>query len=99
MSITAEYYTPQASGRKVVAVTNTAVAITTTEACNVLIIQALPANSANICFGMADALTTAGSERGIALEPGQTAEIKTRAANLWYINGAAGDGVTFLIFG
>ena len=97
---------PIATGRTVIAVTGTAVIIGTTEG-NLMVIHALPTNAGTIYIGgpaSTDAVTTAGSERGMPLTPGQAVTLPVRTLGVgttrgWFVNGTAPDGVVYQVFG
>lgn len=100
------FLVPIATGRTVVAVTGTAVQIGTTEG-NLFVVQALPSNGAAIAIGgpaSTDAVTTAGSERGMILNAGQSVTLPVRTLGTgttrgWFVNGTATDGVVYQVFG
>lgn len=83
--------TPQ-NGQKLVAVTNTAVALAATTAVAGVIISALAANSGNVYVG-SSAVTTAN---GFELQPGQATSIAIDDVAKMYVNGTAGDGVCWM---
>ena len=87
------------SGRKVVAVTNTAVRlVAATTTCTRVVIQALRNNTGDIVIGDASAVLTVGSESGIVLPVYNSISIDIDDVYKLYINGAANDGVSFLYF-
>lgn len=90
---------PVEEGRKVVAVSNTAVQITSTAGCNIMMVQALLTNAGVVAVGSSSASIVAGSEVGNQMQPGQTWFIETREPNWVYVNGAAADGVVYALLG
>jgi len=98
---------PLGTGRAVIATPNTAVLIGTSAA-NVVIIQALKANTGNIMVGgplSTDSDITDGSENGVELEPGQTITLPIRelgvgtTRGVWIDGETAGDGISYLLLG
>ena len=86
-------------GRKVVAITDTAVKlVATATTCVKVVIQALRGNTGDIVVGGADAVLTAGSEVGIVLPVYNSISIDIDDVSKIYINGAANDGVSFIYF-
>lgn len=82
------------SSRKVVSVTNTAVALGT-DNCETVFITALTTNSDAIVFGDSSVVYTEGSRTGKLMNNGDSITISARSLAMLYINGAAGDGVSF----
>jgi len=80
------------AGQKVVAVTNTAIAISTSQAVSGVIIQALAANTNNIYVGPSTVTTANGFE----LQPGQATSVAIDNLSKIYINGTATDGICFI---
>ncbi len=86
-------------GRKVVAVTGTAIKlIATATTCVKVVVQALRGNSDDIVVGGADAVLTAGSEVGIVLPQFNSISIDIDDVSKIFINGAAANGVSFIYF-
>lgn len=99
-SSTTEWLMPIAKGRKNVAVSGTAVQISTVTGSGIFLIQARQANVGNVMVGDSGVLIAGGSENGIELEPGQTLTLPTRDPSVWYLDADnANDGVSFLILG
>ena len=102
---TTEYLSLIGSGRRVVAVANTAIALTSSEtATGIVEVQALYTNASyattSIMVGDSIADVTAGSENGIELQPGEPHDFPIRNAAFVYIDGAtAGLGVSYLLYG
>ena len=85
------------SGRKTVAVANTAVRLlAATTTCRRVIIQALRNNVGDIVVGDSAAVLTAGSESGIVLPQFNSISFDIDDVYKVYINGAAADGVSFI---
>ena len=82
------------AGQKTVAVTNTAVAVVTSETLvkNGVIVQALAGNSTTVVVG-GSSVTTAN---GYQLQAGQATSIAIDDLHKLYVNGTAGDGVCFI---
>ena len=80
------------AGQKTVSVTNTAVAIATSQAVSGVIVQALAANTDNIFVGPSTVTTANGFE----LQPGQATSVAIDNLSKVYINGTAADGVCFI---
>lgn len=86
-------------GRKVVAVTGTAIKlVANSTTCVKVVVQALSTNSGDIAVGGSDVVLTAGSEAGIILPQQNSISIDIDDVSKIYINGAAGDGVSFIYF-
>jgi hypothetical protein len=78
-------------GQATVAVTNTAVALTSNVVTGV-VVQALAGNAGNVVVGDSSA-TTANAYQ---LQPGQAVGVSIDNTNRLYVNGTAGDGVCFI---
>ena len=64
--------------------------------CQVVTIQALHTNTKRISVGDSSTSCTAGSEKGILLQPGQTISVETDNSNQYYINSEVnGEGVSY----
>ena len=80
------------SGRKAVAVTGTAIALSATSiSCFTVLVSASPNNSAIIYVGDSAVDDTAGSENGTPLQPNEKVSIDIDDVSKLYINGTAGD--------
>jgi len=81
-------------GQKTIAVTNTAVALTsaTTSVKNGIIVQALSGNSTTVHVGGGGVT----SSNGFELQAGQATSIATENVSLIFVVGTAGDGVCFI---
>lgn len=92
-AITANATTPTTVryGQVTVAVTNTAVVLTT-QACAGVVVQALAANAGNVVIGDSS-VTTAN---GFQLQPGQSTGVSIDNVNKLYVNGTSGDGVCWI---
>jgi len=82
------------SGRKVVAVTNTAIAIGS-DPCKTVFITALTTNGDVVVWGDAAIVYTAGSRQGAVLYPGDKATVAVDDLGDIFINGLAASGVSF----
>lgn len=83
-------------GRKAVAVTNTALALSaTSKLCEEVFITAAIGNSNVVVVGGPSVVFTLASRTGQSLNPGQTLLVKIRDLNKLYINGTSGDAVEF----
>lgn len=82
------------SGRMVVAVTNTAIAIGTA-ACQTVFITALTTNSGIVVVGGNDVVATEATRTGKVMYPGDTITISIDNLAKIFINGTANDGVSF----
>lgn len=80
------------SGQKLVAVTNTAVALSAAAAVVGVIISGLAANAGNVYVGPSGVTTGTGFE----LQPGQATSIAIDDVAKVFVNGTAGDGVSWL---
>lgn len=81
------------TGQKTVAVTNTAIAISTAQTIkNGVIVQALAANGANVVVGGSSVTTGTGFQ----LQAGQATSLAINDLSSVYVNGTAGDGVCFI---
>ncbi len=86
-------------GRKTVVVSNTAVRlVAATTTCIKIVIQALRGNTGDIAIGDSAVVLTPGAEVGIVLPQQNSITIEIDDVYKIYINGAAGDGVSFLYF-
>lgn len=79
-------------GQKLVAVTNTAVVLSTSASVFGVIIQGLAANAGNVYVGGSGVTTANGYE----LQPGQATSIAIDDLSKMFVNGTAGDGVCFM---
>jgi len=86
--------TTVASGRKVVAITNTAIVIGSA-ACKTIFITALATNTNPIVWGDSGVVYTEAIRQGASLYPNDKVTISIDNLSKIYINGAAGDGVSF----
>lgn len=92
-----------ANGRQAISVTGTAVALPSANGVKAVIVAAIQAistlgnaaNSDTILVGVGAAPTWGASYTGIALAPGESLMITMDETNDIYINGVAGDGVTY----
>ena len=82
------------SGRKVIAVTNTAVALGTA-ACQTAFITALVGNSAPVVVGGSDVIGDEATRTGKLMYPGDSITVSIDNLSKIYINGSANDGVSF----
>lgn len=82
------------TGQKTVAVTNTALQITTTatQASNGVVVHALGGNSTTIVVGTSGVTTSTG----LVLAAGDAVTIGATDVSTIYINGTSGDGVSWL---
>ncbi len=84
------------NGQAKIAVTSTAVQLGTNTLKNGVILTAKSTNTANILVGGSGVTTTAdGTGNGYILEPGTSASWAVSNTNILYINGTAGDLVSF----
>lgn len=84
-------------GRAQIAVTGTAVQISTSSvACRSVVVTALPVNVLQMFVGDSSVNRTTGSENGLVLQPNEKVGIDVANVNELYINGQAGDVVTYL---
>ena len=81
-------------GRKVVAVTNTAIAIGSA-ACKTVFITALIGNSAEIVIGGSGVIFPEATRTGTLKYPGDGMTVSVDNLSDVYINGNAGDGISF----
>lgn len=86
--------TSMTEGRKVVAVTNTAVVLGS-GACKTIFINALTTNSNVVVVGGAGVIFTEATRTGKILYPGDGITVSINDLSKIYINGTAGDGVSF----
>lgn len=93
-TVTANPTTPTAlfTGQTLVAVTNTAVAISGSQAVSGIIVQALSGNAGNVVVGPSGITTSTGFE----LQPGQATSVAIDNLNKLFVNGTAGDGITYI---
>lgn len=91
---TKTYATPTTvfAGQKTVAVTNTAVAIASSQAVLGVIVQALSANVNSIYVGPSTVTTANGFE----LQPGQATSVAITNLSTVFINGTSGDGICYI---
>jgi len=91
--------TKLSGGRKVVTTGGTREQVTTSETLtSAVIVQALRSNSGNVMIGGDDVDVTAGSENGIELTPGQTADINIIDLSLLWIDADNnGEGINFVL--
>jgi len=82
------------SGRKVVSVTNTAVALGSAT-CKVIFITALIGNTDAVVIGGASVVHTEASRTGKLLYPGDSMTISIDNLGDVFVNGVANDGVSF----
>jgi len=85
------------TGHKDVAVTGTAVALRSSTACTSVTVKADTANAATIYVGISTVTNdeTAGTG-GLQLEPGESIAIDVANLATVFINGTAGDGVSYM---
>ena len=81
------------AGRKVVAVTNTAIVLGSA-ACKTVWINAIVGNGDVVVIGGASVVFTAASRTGKILYPGDGMTISIDNLDALYVNGTAGDGIT-----
>jgi hypothetical protein len=86
--------TAMTSGRKVVAVTNTALALGSA-ACKTVFITALVTNSDVIVVGGSSVVFTEASRTGKVMYPGDYLTTSIDNIDSIFINGTAGDGCSF----
>ena len=86
--------TVSASSRKVVAVTNTAIVIGS-GACKAIFLTALSTNQNPIVWGDSGIVYTEATRQGAVLYPGDHATVSIDNLSKIYINGVAGEGVSF----
>lgn len=93
------YIAGLSGGRKVVATGGTREQLVSAETnCVGVVVQALPTNSGNVMVGGADVDVTAGSEKGIQLQPGQTVTIAVKDASIIWIDcDLTAEGVSYLL--
>jgi hypothetical protein len=86
--------TATTNGQKLVAVTNTAIKLTAnpTQASNGVVIHALAGNSTTIVVGNSGVTTS----NGLVLAAGDAVTVGAGDVSSIYINGTAGDGVSWL---
>lgn len=95
-------FTPQAapttlgSGRKVVAVTGTAVVLGASTTTRRVIISALTTNSDVVVVGGSGIIFGGGGNEGLVLFPGGGATFEIDNLNKVYVNGTMNDGVSFV---
>lgn len=83
-------------GRKVVAVSSTAIALSSTsKQCEELFITALTTNTDVIVIGGPGVIFTEGTRTGRSMNPGDSIVLKIHDLNKVYLNGTSGDGVAF----
>jgi hypothetical protein len=85
-------------GQKKIAVTGTAVAISSSQALTQgVLITAFPGNVNDLYIGDSGVNNTAPpSGNGYVLKPGQSVRLAGNNANLWYINGTANDYISWI---
>lgn len=85
-----------AAGQKAIAVTGTAVSVGTGTFVNGVVIKSASTNSSNLFIGSNGVATTFnGSGSGYVLEPGEAIAYAVADLSSVYINGTAGDFITF----
>lgn len=87
--------TTMGSGRKVVAVTNTAVALSTSQACKTVFITALIGNTNPVVVGGSGVIYTEAVRTGKLMYPGDSITISIANLEDIFINGEANDGVSY----
>lgn len=96
-AVRAGLFTLAGSGAKVVAVTGTAVAIRATAACQQVAVKARKANRGIVYVGPAGVTNDeAATTGGLQLSPGDMIAFPVPNVANVFINGTAGDGVSFL---
>jgi hypothetical protein len=87
-----------AIGTKAIAVTNTAVALSSSSVqCRAVIVCAHPSNGAQVWIGNSAVVSTpAGSETGIALQANEKFSLDIDDVSKVFVNGTSGDKVTFI---
>lgn len=84
------------TGQAVIAVTGTAVQLGTNTLQNGIIIKALSSNTASILVGGSGVNNSSnGSGNGYILKPGEASAFSSSNSNQFWVNGTAGDIVTF----
>jgi hypothetical protein len=81
-------------GKATIATTGTAVQFAS-QACGSVTFKALAANVAGIYLGTST-VTASGTTQGLELNPGESFSVDISNPNLYYINGTAGDAVTYI---
>lgn len=82
-------------GRKVVSVTNTAVALATSGTCEEVFITALTTNVDVVVIGGPGVIFTEATRTGRAMNPGDSIVLKIHDLKRVYVNGTAADGVSY----
>lgn len=83
-------------GRKVVAVTNTAIALTSTsKLCEEVFITALSTNVDVVVIGGPTVVYTEATRTGRSMNPGDSIVLKIHDLNKVFVNGTSADGVAF----
>lgn len=90
-------YAVLVTGQAKVVTTGTAVPLTSTATlANGVVVVAPSSNAATIYVGGATVANTgAGTGNGIAIEPGRSLSVQITSPSLLYINGVAGDWVSY----
>lgn len=86
-------------GRQVISVTNTAVQLTAvSSSCKRIDIKAIASNTQDIVIGSSSVNFTLATRTGFAISAGESYHIEIDDPSKVYINGTAGEGVTYTIF-
>lgn len=89
-------FTPGGNGATAVAVTGTAVALRATTPCSVVLIKAHRANGATLYLGTSTVTDdTDPATGGFQIDPGDMVAVSTNDLAAVYVNGTAGDGVSY----
>lgn len=92
-------YNQIGDGRRVVAVTDTAVQLSgTSTPCSLIVVSALPSNGETVVVGGSGVVATTGSETGKILYPGDSESFYVDNLDKLYVNGTATKGVTYVYY-
>lgn len=87
-------------GVKSVTTAGTAVQLSSSSIpCRMVEVQARAGNTGKIAVGASTVVATAGSERGIILQPGQSASFRVKDVSTLYLDASvSGEGVSYVYF-